>query len=180
MLGEIWLIFALDPKLNSAAETLPLQPGPKFLCFVVHFFEKVWFWCQTKIVPENVYAWIWPVLEITSLNKMLIAIKKTNFSQFSFEILITYYFSGLSKELVSQVSIKPFILLYHPMLYEKANSYLNTSEPLIWISLNPSNFETTVWASNDFPQPEGPKIKNPEYVFWDFLIRLIIISSSLS
>ena len=68
MLGEIWLIFALDPKLNSAAETLPFQPGQKFLCFVVHFFEKVWFWCQTKIVPKKVYAGIWPVLEITSLN----------------------------------------------------------------------------------------------------------------
>ena len=69
MLGEIWLIFALDPKLNSAAETLPFQPGPKFLYFVVHFFEKVWFWCQIKIVPEKVYAGIWPVLEITSLKK---------------------------------------------------------------------------------------------------------------
>ena len=68
MLGEIWLIFALDPKLNSAAETLPFQPGQKFLCFVVHFYEKFWFWCQTKIVPEKVYAGIWAVLEITSLN----------------------------------------------------------------------------------------------------------------
>ena len=81
MLGEIWLIFALDPKLNSAAETLPFQPGPKFLYFVVHFFEKVWFWCQIKIVPEKVYAGIWPVLEITSLNYFLSQILDVSIDQ---------------------------------------------------------------------------------------------------
>ena len=67
MLGEIWLIFALDPKLKLAAETLVFQSDQKFLCFVVQFHEKFWFLYQTRIVPEKVYARIWPVLEITSL-----------------------------------------------------------------------------------------------------------------
>ena len=67
MLGAIWLIFALDPKLKTAAEALIFQSGPKFLCFVVQFYKKFWFWCQTRIVPEKIYAKIWPVLEITSL-----------------------------------------------------------------------------------------------------------------
>ena len=68
MLGAIWLIFALDPKLKTAAEALIFQSGPKFLCFVVQFYKKFWFWCQTRIVPEKTYAKIWPVLEITPLN----------------------------------------------------------------------------------------------------------------
>ena len=67
MLGENTLIFALDPKLDWAAETLVLHSGPKFTCLVVHFHKYFWFWCQTGIVPEKVYAAIWPVLEITSL-----------------------------------------------------------------------------------------------------------------
>ena len=64
MWGEILLIFALDSKLKLAAETLVLHSGPKFTCLVVRF----WFRCQTTIVSEKVYAAIWPVLEITSLN----------------------------------------------------------------------------------------------------------------
>ena len=67
MLGAIWLIFALDQKLELAAETLVLLSGPKFMCLVVHFNKYFWFWYQTRIVPEKVYAAIWPVLEITSL-----------------------------------------------------------------------------------------------------------------
>ena len=101
MLGEIWLIFALDPKLNSAAETLPFQPGQKFLYFVVHFFEKVWFWCQTKIVPEKVYAGIWPVLEITSLNSW-------NFVLCFWIILPTQRYSHI-KRLLKMLVKKPFI-----------------------------------------------------------------------
>ena len=36
-LGENWLIFALESKLEKAAETLVLHLGPKFMCLVVHF-----------------------------------------------------------------------------------------------------------------------------------------------
>ena len=68
MLGANRLIFALDPKLEMDAETLVLHSGPKFLCFVVYFYKYFWFWYQTEIVSEKVYAVIWPVLEITSLN----------------------------------------------------------------------------------------------------------------
>ena len=67
MLGENRLIFALDPKLEVDAETLVLHSGPKFLCLVVYFYKHFWFWYQTGIVSEKVYAAIWPVLEITSL-----------------------------------------------------------------------------------------------------------------
>ena len=66
MLGENWLIFALDPKQELDAESLVLHSSPK-LCFVVHFYKYFWFWYQTKIVSKKVYAVIWPVLEITSL-----------------------------------------------------------------------------------------------------------------
>ena len=68
MLGENWLIFALDPNLELDAETLVFHSGPKFLCFLVDFYKYFWFWCQTEIMSEKVYAVIWPVLEITSLN----------------------------------------------------------------------------------------------------------------
>ena len=37
--GENRLIFALEPKLELDAETLVLHSGPKFLCFVVHFYK---------------------------------------------------------------------------------------------------------------------------------------------
>ena len=50
------------------AETVVFHSGPKFMCFVVQFYEKFWFWFQTRIEPKNVYAEIWPVLEIASLN----------------------------------------------------------------------------------------------------------------
>ena len=70
MLGENWRIFALDPKQELDAETLVLPSGPKFLCFVVQFYKYIWFWYQTKIVPEKVYAMIWPILEITSLEEL--------------------------------------------------------------------------------------------------------------
>ena len=70
MLGENWLNFALDPKRELDAESLVLHSGPKFLCFVVHFYKYFWFWYQTEIVSEKVYALIWPVLEITSLNSL--------------------------------------------------------------------------------------------------------------
>ena len=56
-------------KLLEAAETLVLCSGPKLTCLVVHFHKYFWFWCQTGIVPEKVYAAIWPVLEITSLKE---------------------------------------------------------------------------------------------------------------
>ena len=67
MLGAIWLIFTLDQNLELLAETLVLHSGPKFLCFVVYFPKYFWFWYQTEILSEKVYAVIWPVLEITSL-----------------------------------------------------------------------------------------------------------------
>ena len=67
MLGANWHIFALDLKLDMDAETLVLHSGPKFLCFVVHFYKYIWFWYQTEIVSEKVYAVIWPVLKINSL-----------------------------------------------------------------------------------------------------------------
>ena len=67
MLGEIWLIFTLDQKLELAAETLVLHLGPKFMCLEVHFDKQFWFWYQTRIVPEKVYAAIRPILEIASL-----------------------------------------------------------------------------------------------------------------
>ena len=67
MLGANRLIFALDPKRKLDAETLLLHSGPKFLCFVVHFYKYFRFWYQTEIAPEKVYAVIWPFLEITSL-----------------------------------------------------------------------------------------------------------------
>ena len=58
---------ALDRKLEMDTKTLVLQSGQKFMCFIVHFYEKFWFWHQTGIVPENVYARIWQLLEITFL-----------------------------------------------------------------------------------------------------------------
>ena len=72
MLGENWLIFALDPNLELDAETLVFHSGPKFLCFLVDFYKYFWFWCQTEIVSEKVYAVIWTVLEITSLKPKFI------------------------------------------------------------------------------------------------------------
>ena len=71
MLGENWLIFALDPNLELDAETLVFHSGPKFLCFVVYFNKYFWFWYQTEIVSEKVYAVIWLVFEITSLKVVL-------------------------------------------------------------------------------------------------------------
>ena len=68
MLGANQLIFALDPKVEMETETLVLHSGPKFLCFVVHFYKYFRFWYQTEIVSKKVYAVIRPVLEITSLN----------------------------------------------------------------------------------------------------------------
>ena len=59
MLGENWLIFALDPKVEwdaaqKRAETLgPFYSGPKFLCFLVHFDIYFWFWYQTKIMSKK-------------------------------------------------------------------------------------------------------------------------------
>ena len=67
MLGENQLIFALEPKLELDAETIVLHSGPKLLCFVVHFYKYFWFWYQTGIVSEKVYAVVWSVLEISSL-----------------------------------------------------------------------------------------------------------------
>ena len=74
MLGAIWL--TLDQKLELAAETLVLHSGPKFMCLVVHFDKYFWFWYQTRIVPEKVYAAIRPVLEITSLKNYLGQLKE--------------------------------------------------------------------------------------------------------
>ena len=70
ILGENWPIFALDPKLEMDTETLILHSGQKFMCFVVHFHKKFWFWYQTEIVPKKVYAAIWPILEISSLKSL--------------------------------------------------------------------------------------------------------------
>ena len=70
MLGANRHIFALDPKRELDAETLVLPSGPKFLCFVVQFYKYFWFWYQTEIVSEKVYALILPVLEITSLKAL--------------------------------------------------------------------------------------------------------------
>ena len=66
-MGGNQLIFALDPKLKLDPETLVLHSGPKFLCFVEHLYKYFCFWYQTEILSEKVYAVIWPVLEITSL-----------------------------------------------------------------------------------------------------------------
>ena len=66
-MGANRLIFALDPKLEMDTETLVLHLGQKFMCFVVHFYEKFLLWHQTRIVPEKVYAMIWLLLEISSL-----------------------------------------------------------------------------------------------------------------
>ena len=78
MLGENWLIFALDPNLELDAETLIFHSGPKFLCFLVDFYKYFWFWCQTEIVAEKVYALIWPVSEITSLKVQELSQHKSN------------------------------------------------------------------------------------------------------
>ena len=69
MLGANWLIFVLDPKLEMDTETLVLHSGQKFMCFVVQFHKKFWFWYQTEIVPEKVYAMILPLLEISPLKQ---------------------------------------------------------------------------------------------------------------
>ena len=71
MLGENQLIFALDPKLELDAETLVFHSGPKYLCFVVHFHKYFRFWYKTEIMSEEVYAVIWPFLEITSLKTLM-------------------------------------------------------------------------------------------------------------
>ena len=66
MFGENQLIFALDPKHELDTGTLVLHSGPKYLCFVEHFYMYFWFWYLKEIVPEKVHILIWPVLEITS------------------------------------------------------------------------------------------------------------------
>jgi len=38
--GDKMLIYALDPKIEKAAETLVSHLGPKFMCFIVHFHEE--------------------------------------------------------------------------------------------------------------------------------------------
>ena len=58
----------LDPNLKMDTETLILHSGQKFMCFVVHFHKKFYFWHQTGIVSKKVYAVIWPLLETSSLN----------------------------------------------------------------------------------------------------------------
>ena len=40
MLGEKLVIFALDPKLDWATETLSLTSAPKFSWFEVHFNQE--------------------------------------------------------------------------------------------------------------------------------------------
>ena len=56
MLGGNENIFALEQKLELDAETIVLHSGPKFLCFVVPFYKYLWFWYQTEIDSEKVYA----------------------------------------------------------------------------------------------------------------------------
>ena len=58
----------MDTKLKLAAETLIFQSDQKFMYFVVKFNAKFQFWCKTRNVPKKIYAEIWPVEEITSLN----------------------------------------------------------------------------------------------------------------
>ena len=87
MLGENWLIFALDPKLKLDTETLLLHSGPKFLRFVVYFYKYSWFRYQTEIVPEKVYAVIWPVLEITSLKSAVTALIQSSPLGYLYELL---------------------------------------------------------------------------------------------
>ena len=60
--------FCLGHKLKLAAETLVFQSDQKFMYFVVKFNAKFQFWCKTRNVPKKIYAEIWPVEEITSLN----------------------------------------------------------------------------------------------------------------
>ena len=68
MLEANWLIFALVPKVELDAETLVLHSRLRFLCFVVHFYKYFWFWYQTQIVSEIVYAVIWPSPKLKSTN----------------------------------------------------------------------------------------------------------------
>ena len=49
------------------------------MCFVVHF--QFWFWYQSGIVAEKVYATIWPILEISSLKTFhLSVVQSENYS----------------------------------------------------------------------------------------------------
>ena len=51
------------------------------MCFVVHFHKKFWFWYQSGIVAEKVYATIWPILEISSLKTFhLSVVQSENYS----------------------------------------------------------------------------------------------------
>ena len=68
MLVAIISIFALDPSSKLAAETFISHSGSKFMFLVVPFHTYFWLWCQTEIISKEVYAAIWPVLEVTSLN----------------------------------------------------------------------------------------------------------------
>ena len=82
--------FCLGPKVKLNTETHVLHSAPKFLYFLVHFYTYCWFWYQTEIVPEKVYAVIWPVLEITSL-------KVSMFSDFlDHKIGFTWLYAGYS------------------------------------------------------------------------------------
>ena len=53
---ENQLIVVLELKLKLDAVTLVLNSGPKFLCFIVPFYKYLWFWYQTEIDSEKVYA----------------------------------------------------------------------------------------------------------------------------
>ena len=97
MLGENWLIFALDPNLELDAETLVFHSGPKFLCFLVDFYKYFWFWCQTEIVSEKVYAVIWPVLEITSLKVSKSMCNARNFGQKLFRLSFLSFLTCVCK-----------------------------------------------------------------------------------
>ena len=61
MLVEIWLIFALDPKVEMENETLVLDSVSKLMCLVVATFSLiVLISVPTGIVYKKVYVAIWP------------------------------------------------------------------------------------------------------------------------
>ena len=121
-MGANWLIFALDPKLEMDTDTLVLHSGQKFMCFVVQFHEKFRFWNQIRIVPEKVYAVIWPLLEISSLKVSFC--KKSTLTGLSSTPIIFFIELSLWRQvhdinLVTSIFLKAFQLLHKAFSQKK-------------------------------------------------------------
>ena len=54
-------------KMGNILQKPKLEKAAALRSKIVHFHKKFWFWYQTEIVSEKVYAEIWPVIEITAL-----------------------------------------------------------------------------------------------------------------